>query len=407
MIPGNDAACSRAGIPRSHGAAIREVADDTKTIVAIREVGRVCAGLIQEHYAMKGYRIHAKSCDWGPMAGLVCMDPRLNKDPGRHTRGNFKENWEALVAHMPEGAVIRQNWRAGVQPLVITQRRLGELVDQYGLTFRHDGGDLRGTSASGGQSLRWRLISLAYADLVNLGLIAPDQARRGRYSDRGAYFGIFVDEGAEGAFNAPWHRFWQWYFPGAQPLRHPRGGQAYEWLMGMTNPETAHEGFKACTTGDYDLFAVWPRVDLRAQSRLYPAGPSDGRPSVDRRPVQYAGQEFAQMGNITERVQYVAFQINDAVEGAGYRGGFAVWHSDEAFNPHARSLVECFPMIVFLPNERWAGPWQRVAVLETIADLSALVVEAQRNNYYVDLPGPWMGHRGPRGRRRAVDYGRG
>jgi hypothetical protein len=36
------------------------------TVISCREVGAVCTGLIEEGYALKGFRVDTKSCNWGP-----------------------------------------------------------------------------------------------------------------------------------------------------------------------------------------------------------------------------------------------------------------------------------------------------------------------------------------------------
>ncbi|MSO24253.1 MAG: hypothetical protein EXQ58_13645 [Acidobacteria bacterium] len=67
------------GMPNLHAAAFRDVAMLEKCVIIVRATGPTCPGLLEEGYDTKGYRIHGKSCDWGPMAGIVLRDPRLNK----------------------------------------------------------------------------------------------------------------------------------------------------------------------------------------------------------------------------------------------------------------------------------------------------------------------------------------
>ncbi len=50
-------------------------------MIACRAVGKFATGLILEGYASKGFHNKAKSCNWGPMAGLVLRDPRFTKAP--------------------------------------------------------------------------------------------------------------------------------------------------------------------------------------------------------------------------------------------------------------------------------------------------------------------------------------
>lgn len=46
-------------------------------VIISRAIGATCTGLIEEHYGPKSVRIDTKSCNRGPMAGFVCVDPNL------------------------------------------------------------------------------------------------------------------------------------------------------------------------------------------------------------------------------------------------------------------------------------------------------------------------------------------
>jgi len=388
VIQGNDAACAAAGIVPTHGAAIQGVTDRAETIVLLRDPGPLCAGLAREHFAMKSFRIHAKSCDWGPMAGLVCMDPRLNKDPESKTGYNRAQNLQASRGELEPGMVIRQNFTAGVMPLVISRDRLLELWAQGVVQAEHEpAGADRGVSARGGIALAWVAIPLSRATLQAQGVLSAGA----RYAEA-AYVGLFVD-------HRRGHAFQQEYLPGVSPAYVKYDGLWFEWLFGMTNTDRP-DGFKDCVTGDLDLFSVWPGSALQRSAKLYPRAPGDAVPRaaghLDQRPLQVTGQEYAQMGNISERVQYIAFQINDALRAAGYLGGDACSHSDEARNPHARDLLSCFPpksagVIAFLP--RLGAELMKVArvvLLQSPAELRQLVAKARQAGYHIDLKDEWM-----------------
>lgn len=62
----------------------------------VRATGPTCLGLLEEGYDTKGYRIHGKSCNWGPMAGFVLRDPRLNKSGTVKEGFNRRKHNEAL-----------------------------------------------------------------------------------------------------------------------------------------------------------------------------------------------------------------------------------------------------------------------------------------------------------------------
>jgi hypothetical protein len=67
------------GFPSRIVDAFQEVANRMQCVIMTRTPGSVGTQLIDERYDLKGFGIHSKSCNWGPMAGFVCMTPHLNK----------------------------------------------------------------------------------------------------------------------------------------------------------------------------------------------------------------------------------------------------------------------------------------------------------------------------------------
>src|SRR3954467_5618315 len=86
------------GMPIMHRDSIQEVADRTGHAIMFRAVGKQSTRLLEEGYAAKGFRIDTKSCDWGPMRGFVCVDPRLSKVVGSAAKvaDNLRYTTEAL-----------------------------------------------------------------------------------------------------------------------------------------------------------------------------------------------------------------------------------------------------------------------------------------------------------------------
>jgi len=68
----NEGAAAReeAGFLATHADAFLEVANEHNSIIMSRAPGKFTPGLISEGYASKGFHNKAKSCNWGPMAGL-------------------------------------------------------------------------------------------------------------------------------------------------------------------------------------------------------------------------------------------------------------------------------------------------------------------------------------------------
>src|SRR5262249_22579284 len=85
------------GMPDEHARMFRQIARDEHCVILSRAVGRTCLQLLEQGYDTKGFRVHAKSCDWGPMAGFVLRDPRLNKAGTKKEASNRKEHKESLL----------------------------------------------------------------------------------------------------------------------------------------------------------------------------------------------------------------------------------------------------------------------------------------------------------------------
>ena len=80
------------GMPDSHAAMFKQIAMMKSCVIMSRATGPTCKQLLEQGYDTKGFRIHGKSCDWGPMAGFVLRDPRLNKSGAAKADYNRKEH---------------------------------------------------------------------------------------------------------------------------------------------------------------------------------------------------------------------------------------------------------------------------------------------------------------------------
>jgi hypothetical protein len=134
MELGVTATCELTGFVPEHARACQEVAERFNCVIMFREPGKLAQGLIAESYAMKGFRIDTKSCDWGPMAGFVCADPRLSKGLRQKEAFNREYTGHALSGHLgrsfvrPDDRDELKSWKANVVPIVISEQRIHELV---------------------------------------------------------------------------------------------------------------------------------------------------------------------------------------------------------------------------------------------------------------------------------------
>lgn len=298
-------------MPEPHGRVFQTVADHTQCVIASREVGRWATGLLLESYATKGFHNKAKSCPWGPMAGFVMADPRFTKNPDiAGQRGDLQKA-------VKSGGSETQ--------LYITDERRKDLEGPLGRITRSGGNinEMMYTAPSqDGTPMRFVL----------------RRTMDGPGAKGKILWAVFYARGEVRLSNdlkSPNKRD-----PGADLLP----------VMAMIDPACPAEvrnTYRAATTGDYDLWAVFPRRE------------SYSRTGADRRMVPgsdrfrqnlraYIAHEDQHRGNLTPRIARIGNAINSGVRAQGYAGGDVVHHSDEAGRPMVSSID--FPCIAFIPS---------------------------------------------------------
>lgn len=419
-------ACSETGFVPAHAEACGTVAERTNTIILFREPGKMARGLIEENYAMKGFRIDTKSCDWGPMSGFVCVDPRLTKDP-KYAVPDKNVLWteQAVGGDIEKkyfGTVDDPTWKAGVVPIVISQNRIDFLKKNGKIAPRPaDGGYVGESTATNGTFVfRWRLVA---ADG------RPHPWLKGRVSRD--HFVLCADNRGEKVLS----------YPGAtKPIRF----EGYETVLGITNPGTAENlGFKACVTADYDLLSVWPGPPVGVKNplaqlpgphdamelhhklqnqvqhlaerldrddpysdRRFPIRPLKSEPvsstmldplpggvprqlNIDARPKQGGNFEHYKYGDISNRILNIKVLLNSTIISKGYQGGNAVHHNDEVGNTALAkgSLSECLPIIAFTPQSfRFSG---QTVLIRSIMEFRELFELARSSGFSPLVKNEW------------------
>jgi hypothetical protein len=305
------AALDLSGMPATHGTVFQAVANETKCVISSRAVGKWATGLLLESYATKGFHNKAKSCPWGPMAGFVMSDPRFTKNPdlaGQRTD---------LVKTVRDGG--------NETPVYITDGRRKDLEGPLGRITRTGGTInemLYDAPAPAGKAMKFvlrRALDAPGADGKQLWavLYGPDEIR------------LSNDLASKNKST---------------------GGNLLP-VMAMIDPgcpPKVRASYRAATTGDYDLFAVFP------PRKNYQRDGADRRmvPGSDRFKVgikTYIKNEDPDRGNLTPRIAEIRQKINAGVRAAGYAGGDVVHHSDEAGRPMISSID--FPFIAFVPDQ--------------------------------------------------------
>jgi hypothetical protein len=312
LLTGSEALAATGTLP-THSAVFQDVANETGCVIASRAVGIYATGLLRDGYATKGFHNKAKSCNWGPMAGFVLSDPRFTK------RGDSREAMDAqrrdLFKAFKEGA--------GEVPVYITEARRADLLKPP-LNAMRDG---------------WRV------DFDNHYYFANSP------SGKLFLFHLQRTERAPGAYGKPLWGVQYAYTESALPgkLSGATVSKDLNFLPVMAMVDTATKPsvvgtYLSATTGDYDLFAVFPK------RRSFDRGGADRRavPGTDRfrQPIrEFIAHEDPHIGNITPRIKRIMNLIN---AGASHPGGNIVHHSDEAGRPLVNDID--FPFIAWVPG---------------------------------------------------------
>jgi hypothetical protein len=343
-----DVALELVGMPVSHGRVFQRVANEEKAVIASRAVGKWATGLLLESYATKGFHNKAKSCPWGPMAGFVMADPRFTKNPD--IEGQRRDLVKAVKSGGSEA------------PLYITDERKKALEGALGRIVKI-GGNINETlykaTSQTGNDMHFVLRRTMNAPGANgkiLWAVLYGPSERRLSNDL------------------------------VSPNKMSANGDLLP-VMAMVDPDCPPDvklTYRAATTGDYDLWAVFPKREsysrTGADKRMVPGSDRFKQPLKD-----FIANEDEHKGNLTPRIRRISEEINKGVRNIGYRGGDVVHHSDEAGRPMINDID--FPCIAFVPGDPWPH------ALETVHDLK-LFIAGLKSQYVLGLNPGWQGQLG-------------
>lgn len=374
------------GMPDAHAEQFKTVAERQRCVIVCRAVGPTCRQLLEQGYDTKGFRIHGKSCDWGPMAGFVLRDPRLNK--AGMGKVDFNRHAHQVSFQDSDGA----GWRAGTVPLKIYEARRVWLVEKGLIRIVRKGERWEGTATHPtGISFDYCLIR--------------DPARADVW---GVYFDT-VKNNTRGIAGFRQER-------GTAVVRYDtKYGSMYEPMLAVTNPADHRswrgDDFRNAVTGDYDLMAIWPFVrdydhdgeDRRVLGTARAFSQAHHIEHVMERNFTTEGQG-TKIGNITNRIYMVCQVLNSCIGGtrSGNFGPFpnrnVCWHSDEAARPGVDDLD--VPCIAFSPSRSEIG-------ITTIDDFKLFITRCQNEHVKVSVAEGWtLAPTAEKPKRLGTDYQR-
>ncbi|QJI39237.1 adenylate cyclase [Pseudomonas sp. ADAK13] len=336
------------GIASSHLAPFQRLAAEHNTIIGVRAVEPVATGLIEAGHPTKDFHIKGKSADWGPQAGLICVDQALSK------LEKFSENNPQKIAKANEqtAGCIQDGYAVSV-PLTVSSKRLDDL--------------------------------LKLGKIDQLQPETPDGVIR--FNAQGPSQQMYAFEGKR---QSPLDNDFQITHQGkpVEVLAKPESGKAL--------------------TADYDLHLIGPHLsDLGPQDKLpvpdvahsvfkeridgykqRSADPSQYKaPNELREDYESAGRfyqkEDSNIGNATSRIANMIPAINEALVG---KGEWVVHHNTDSGSP-AADVAANYPVTFFLPAK--LGRFAEISIINDSKEMAELIRTAKDSGYHMPLNPLW------------------
>ncbi|MEP1079875.1 hypothetical protein NDI52_31190 [Leptolyngbya sp. PL-A3] len=295
------------GFAHAHESAFQKVADQWDCVIMSRAPGWVCQQLIEEGYGSKGFHVKAKSCNWGPAAGFILEDIRLTKTDKlafQHQEVQGRINYQPDLYRELNGLEDTETWRI---PLSISDERVKFLENnqkELGIIDFNRSPDEHSIHITAARKSPSDLpegneLARKYADIVS----------RSRRTDDGSELELkFVLMKNQ--------ELWGVYFdPGEEVCQ--KKSEKYSGLtpvMALTDPlnPISFPEHKRAITGDYDLFAIFPRDRLLTDGIGYEEDQLDLRIArIDEKSSFKEGHP--DYGHVHQRIMILIYELNKAV----------------------------------------------------------------------------------------------
>lgn len=337
----------RTGIVASHLIPLLNVAKEYNCIIGMRPVEAVATGLIEDGHPTKDFHIKGKSANWGPQAGMICVDQAFSK-----LEGCRKSDPSRIEKFNGQTLQCIQDGHAVAIALQITHARLGTLLASDLITNVH----------------------LANAEgVITFSAKAPSGA-------------LYTFEATPSAVESEYRISQQ-----GQPLQ----------VLAKTPEGKA-------LTADYDLHLIGPHIsDLGPQDNLPVPDVAHGvfkaringycERATDTGPKNLAlelRQDYASVnsfyqkenpdiGNATDRIASMIPVINKALVGEGER---LVHHNADSGSPASEAAAN-YPATFFLPAK--LGAFDEICIVENRHQMAELFQQAKNGGYHMPLNPLW------------------
>lgn len=336
------------GIASGHLAPFQRLATAYNTIIGVRAVEPVATGLIEAGHPTKDFHIKGKSADWGPQAGLICVDQGLSK------LEKFSETDPQKIAKASEQTTscIQDGYAVSV-PLAVSSNRLN--------------------------------------DLLKLGKIdqLQPETRDGviRFNAQGPSHKIYAFEGKR---QSPLDNDFQITHQGkpVEVLAKTEGGKALtaDYDLHLIGPYMSDFGQQdKLPVPDVAQSVFKKRVDTYKQRSADPNQykvPNELREDYESADRFYQ-KEDSNIGNATSRIANMIPAINEALVGKGER---VVHHSTDSGSPVA-DVAANYPVTFFLPAK--LGRFDEIAIINDSKEMAELIRTAKDSGYHMPLNPLW------------------
>ncbi len=395
---------SEHGIPAEHTGLFLDIAEEYDVVILTRTPGEACGQLLKQGYDAKSFWVKSKSCNWGPMAGFVCLDPLLNKSKRKGALDNALEAYKSLskvyetvtkdngtkVAKKSIAIQIcintkRLNWLKKRNENAKNKFKIVELTAPdgtlQGYIFKSDELDVLLKKKSDD-------LYAMYYDIIKLYNVTRISKERLYNSfmkkledyastvegtkDGEKYIKKLNDKENRNKIGEFWELIEEKGYLNDGELDNFRNGnyENYVPLMAMTN---AHRPYRKdspmyhlnALTGDYDLFAVWPRkIDKELDRRV--AGMFKGLDNKELIKREESNPIGKVVGNITERIYFLGQVFNSRLpkNPEAPAGVNRVYHSDEGGRPFVSEVDSAIGF----------GPDGKVFEIKDAEDLSKAII---------------------------------
>jgi hypothetical protein len=436
------------GFPPEMAKSFLETADKLDCVILSRTPGGAATQLITEGYDLKGYEIKSKSCNWGPMAGFLCRIPILSKDGIANVKYNYgylKSYCDKWREKTQPGTKIKYEYGDLFQPIKITNARKNEIFKSPSL---YKMGIKNEDYIEINEKLIYGVCSIEAVKMeylleqepsefwsIYLGQISAifTDSQWEEYTGEEKW-GVFSKEEAvidknitKKSNNSTLQKIVSKDLKDRiKKLREARKLESEKGMFfaieGAVNPyppypKYKNDSYKNCVTGDYDLFACWPKTTYPLQELIRQAEFSLGKENyfssfgksltLGLRPAGAFNHiyiefipgvpaindlEDPEKGNINDLTELVAGTLN-SIAGVAIKNDKTyankAFHSDEGGRPKIDEIE--FPIAFFLPvSSGFKFKEKRGGLIKDINEFLEFISKCAENGHRVTLSHGWF-----------------